>query len=410
MDKLVVVRGLVKAVAMAVGFVATTLCLMSLVGLVAESGWIRTPVAVLVAILVPAFLADRLLPEDAEARPPGLVSDVLAVSWMALPLLFAVAMTPFSRPALAAEGDRLRQAEMPRLADVAYRMAAVDPNALTPAPTPSGAPSSSGGTSATPTVTAPAAVPPDPTAAPSTTAAAPSASVTATAPPAETEPPSPKPDDGSMSASEIFSTYAPAVVSIGVKSRAGMAGGGTGFLLDEEGTIATNHHVIAEASEGKIKLKQGAVYTDIVVLAADPNADLALLRIKLDEPDEGDAPDEVTTAVLGDSDAVEVGEPAISIGNPLGLDHTLTTGIVSSRRVWREKQWIQMSTPVSPGNSGGPVFNQRGEVIGVTTAVIGGIMGQNLNLAVPINVLKQRLRGDYPAKRKLGQSGPSATW
>jgi S1-C subfamily serine protease len=118
---------------------------------------------------------------------------------------------------------------------------------------------------------------------------------------------------------------------------------------------------------------------------------------------------EAAPLTLGDSDAVVVGERAISIGNPLGLEHTLTDGLISSRRIYEGKQWIQMSVPVSPGNSGGPLFNMRGEVVGVTTAQIGGgfARAQNLNLAVPVNALKKLIRSEYPQRRKFGESSSS---
>ena len=101
-----------------------------------------------------------------------------------------------------------------------------------------------------------------------------------------------------------------------------------------------------------------------------------------------------------------MGEPVFVIGNPLGLEHTLTTGIVSARRTYEGKKWIQMSAPISPGNSGGPVFDGKGKVIGVATAVIHGYgRAQNLNLAVPVDQVKQLIKSDYPNKRKLGSGG-----
>jgi S1-C subfamily serine protease len=153
----------------------------------------------------------------------------------------------------------------------------------------------------------------------------------------------------------------------------------------------------------------GASYKTVWALEVDAGADLALLQIDLGAPDEGEAP-RVDPVMLGDSEKVTVGESAVSIGNPLGLEHTLTTGVVSSRRSYRGKNWIQISAPISPGNSGGPVFNERGEVIGITTATIGGgfVPAQNLNLAVPINDMKAKVKADYPGKRKLGKGGPKS--
>jgi len=88
----------------------------------------------------------------------------------------------------------------------------------------------------------------------------------------------------------------------------------------------------------------------------------------------------------------------------LGLEHTLTDGLISARRLYEGRQWIQISVPISPGNSGGPLFNMRGEVVGINTAQLGGPMAraQNLNLAVPVNELKRLMKPNYPNKRKLG--------
>jgi S1-C subfamily serine protease len=136
---------------------------------------------------------------------------------------------------------------------------------------------------------------------------------------------------------------------------------------------------------------------------------LALLRVALRVPKEGDAPD-VEPLELGDSDEVIVGERAIAIGNPLGLEHTLSDGIISARRVFQAKHWIQMSVPISPGNSGGPLFSLRGKVIGVTTAKVGGFFGENLNLAVPANALKQLIKPSYPERRKFGKGPATSHW
>jgi S1-C subfamily serine protease len=214
----------------------------------------------------------------------------------------------------------------------------------------------------------------------------------------------------------LFKRLAPAVVSVSVGLLAAgeteeMQGGGTGFLIDQNGTIVTNHHVIADAKKVRIKFMSGALFDDVDLLVEDGAADLALLRVALDKPKEGERV-KVEPLPLGDSEAILVGERAISIGNPLGLEHTLTDGLISARRVYQGRQWIQTSVPVSPGNSGGPLFDMRGRVIGVTTAQIRGFMGsaQNLNLAVPVNVLKRMLRLEYPGRRKFGSGAGSSHW
>jgi S1-C subfamily serine protease len=237
------------------------------------------------------------------------------------------------------------------------------------------------------------------------------------APPAGCCPPAdaarPEGDRREKSPAELFKDLAPAVVAVTTKGPLGRDGGGTGFLIDREGTIATNHHVIADSTAVRIKFMNGARFADVELLAEDAVTDLALLRVSLSKPADGASCADVVPVVLGDSGSVVVGERAVSIGNPLGLEHTLTDGLVSARRVFEGKQWIQISVPVSPGNSGGPLFNMRAEAIGVTTAqVAGGLFGraQNLNLAVPVNVLKSMLRPSYPQRRKIGDAPSAGQW
>jgi S1-C subfamily serine protease len=190
-------------------------------------------------------------------------------------------------------------------------------------------------------------------------------------------------------------------------------GGGTGFLIDEGGTIATSHQVISGARALEIRFVNGARYQKVDLLVDDADRDLALLRIDPSETLNGGPKMDAKPLTLGDSDTVVVSERAVSIGNPLGLEHTLTDGLISSHRVVEGRPWIQMSVPGSPGISGGPVFNMQGEVVGVTTAqIVGGIMGraQNLNLAVPVNALKSMIRKDYPGRRTFGDPSSPSRW
>jgi S1-C subfamily serine protease len=204
---------------------------------------------------------------------------------------------------------------------------------------------------------------------------------------------------------QIFTEFAPSVVTISIKQRMG-EGGGTGFIVAADGTIATNNHVIEDADTVEVKLMDGTVLGEVEILVTDEVKDLALIKVTPKAP--------LPVVFLGDSDKITVGERAVSIGNPLGLDHTLTDGLVSARRVIQGRKMIQMSVPVSPGNSGGPLFNMKGEVIGVTTAVYtGGSMfggAQNLNLAMPINDLKAMITGEYPGRHKAGASATSERW
>lgn len=390
--RLVIVRGAVKSVALAAGFVTALVCLMAGVGRLSESGWVRLPVALLVMVVLPAVLADRLLPDDEPTKGRGIVGDVFAVSWLLVVVIFVVPLAGVSSGWLRAEGDRLHRSEFTLLSRLAYALAGAEVHVK-----------------AAPVVTA------DSASAAGSAPAAPRASASASAvvPPVEDAgAPTPRPkQSGEKTAAELFKQLAPSVVSINIKS-GDMEGGGTGFLVDTKGTVVTNHHVVSVGKEIRIKFFNGAVYDQVDLLEQDPAQDLALLAIDLAKPKEGKRP-KIEALSLGDSDKVQVGERAISIGNPLGLEHTLTDGLVSARRVYQGKHWIQMSVPVSPGNSGGPLFDMKGQVIGVTTAqVLGGFFGraQNLNLAIPVNVVKQHLKSTYPDRRKFGSEGGGSHW
>ena len=382
-----IVRGVVKAIALGAGFVLSLVSLMSLVGSLTPNGWARLGVAAVALIVIPAVLTDRLLPEDDPARAKGLPGDVFVLVWLGLGVAY-VAAGSFSRPLLVREGDRLTAAGLATPARLAYFLGGARPEAPPAPPTPSAEPSAAA---------APSAASPG-------TSAAPEPSV----PPSAGPPPKKKDEPGDLAPAELFKKLSPAVVTVSFKFQS-LDGGGTGFLLDRAGTIATNHHVVERADRLTVKFMNGALYEDVELLVEDAGQDLALLRVELGKPKEGEAP-KVDPVELGDSDRVEVGERVISIGNPLGLDHTLTDGLVSQRRTYMGRQWIQMSAPVSPGNSGGPLFNLKGKVIGVTTAIVGPGFGQNLNLAVPINALKSLIRPEYPQRRKFGTSGKSSTW
>jgi serine protease Do len=166
---------------------------------------------------------------------------------------------------------------------------------------------------------------------------------------------------------------------------------GTGFLLDKSGVIATNLHVIAGESQIQVRLFDGSLHPVEMIVGVDPDRDLALLRIK--------AAKDLPTLKLGDSDTISVGDRIYAIGNPLGVfDYSVTEGLISgvrpycgkadvaAQRCRQELTVLQFSAQISPGSSGGPLFNQSGEVIGIATAIITA--GQGINLAVPANYLK----------------------
>jgi serine protease Do len=160
-----------------------------------------------------------------------------------------------------------------------------------------------------------------------------------------------------------------------------MAAAGTGFILDEDGHIATNNHVVAGADEVTVTLHDGREFKAEVV-GTDPDTDLALLKITADEP--------LPYVEFADSDKVRVGDPIIAIGNPFGLGGTVTAGIVSAdgRMIGagRYDDFLQIDAPINRGNSGGPTFDMHGKVIGINTAIhspSGGSVG--IGFAIPSN-------------------------
>ncbi len=173
-------------------------------------------------------------------------------------------------------------------------------------------------------------------------------------------------------------------------------GTGSGFIVSEDGIVVTNAHVIDRADTVTVTLRDGRKF-DGKVLGTDPLTDLAVIRVDAKQ---------LPVAPLGSSDQLRPGEWAIAIGNPLGLDNTVTAGIISAtgrtsadvgipdKRVG----FIQTDAAINPGNSGGPLLNQRGEVIGVNTAIRAGAMG--LGFAIPIDTARQ-IAEELVAKGKV---------
>lgn len=157
---------------------------------------------------------------------------------------------------------------------------------------------------------------------------------------------------------------------------------GTGFIVSSDGLIATNLHVIGANRKATVVLSSEREYTDIDVVNFDAQHDLILLKI----PEQ-----KLVPLTLGDSDKVKVGERVVAIGHPLGLGNTVSDGLVSAvRKIKPGLTILQVSAPISHGSSGGPLFNESGEVIGISTLV--SREGQNLNFGIPINQLKSLIR------------------
>lgn len=213
-----------------------------------------------------------------------------------------------------------------------------------------------------------------------------------------------RPPRSRLSVKQIAEQSKPAIVRIEAK----VAGGeqlGTGFAVGSSGIIATNLHVVRGSDDIKVTMYDGNSFQVAQIVGVDPDRDLTLLALDLDAP--------MPTLTLGDSDLMTAGDPVVAIGNPIGLDYTVSDGLISSVRVVNEQlTLLQTSAPISHGSSGGPLFNPFGEVIGVAVAIFDG--GQNLNLAVPSNYLAPLIQAprpmslaDFAAATRLEPTGPA---
>lgn len=186
------------------------------------------------------------------------------------------------------------------------------------------------------------------------------------------------PQTSSFDTVELIKGAKPAVVLIKGLTGNNNEVSGSGFIVDGSGTIVTNLHVVQELKAGGVRLANGDIYDKITVRAFDERKDLAVIQI---------AGFELPMLPLGNSNSVQAGEQVVLIGNPRGLEASVTTGIVSAIRPLDEGfQVIQTDAAVNPGNSGGPMLNVKGEVIGVVSFKLRG--AENLNFAVPINYVR----------------------
>ena len=187
---------------------------------------------------------------------------------------------------------------------------------------------------------------------------------------------------------ELVETFGPGLVKVRTPS-----GTGSGLIISKEGHVITNAHVIEGetqvsvilfAPEGKSLARREV--KDVEILAVHAAGDLALLKVK--KPDDF----ELTPLYFGEMDRVRTGEPVFAIGNPFGMERTVSEGIVSHKaRLIEGMLLIQTTAPINPGNSGGPLLNMRGEVIGVTNMKISGY-AEGLGFAVPINYVRDFLK------------------
>jgi serine protease Do len=219
-------------------------------------------------------------------------------------------------------------------------------------------------------------------------------------------PPTPPPQQAPSSFADLAERLEPAVVNIQVTKgapggpnpfegtpfedffrrgpggpRPRVQGAGSGFVISPDGLIATNNHVVEGAREVKVTFASGEELPAKVV-GRDPKTDLALVKVEPKSP--------LPSATLGDSDKMRVGDWVIAIGNPFGLEGTVTAGIISAKGrqigAGPYDDFLQTDAAVNPGNSGGPLFNLRGEVVGINTAIVA--RGQGVGFAIPINLAK----------------------
>ena len=177
-------------------------------------------------------------------------------------------------------------------------------------------------------------------------------------------------------------------------------GTGTGFIIDHEGYILTNNHVVKGADTIKVNLQNEKEY-EARLVGSDPKTDVALIKIVKKNGEHISFP----FISMGNSEKVEVGEWVVAIGNPFGLSHTVTTGVISAkgRNIGSGPydEFIQTDAAINPGNSGGPLLNMDGDVIGINTAIFSGSGGNvGIGFALPINMAKAIL-GDLKEKGKV---------
>ena len=219
---------------------------------------------------------------------------------------------------------------------------------------------------------------------------------------------------GESTARSVYAAASPAVVSV----RAGGSGGqGTGFLIDAQGTIVTNAHVVGDSRRAQVSFGKDRMI-DAEILGTDPSTDLAVLKV------DASRVRGVRPLALADSDKVVVGDPAVAIGNPFGLDRTATEGIISAlgRQITAPNGFgiddaIQTDAPINPGNSGGPLLNAASQVVGVNSQILTGGSGNGnvgVGFAVPSNTVREvvprLVRGETISRPYLGLStaeGPS---
>ncbi len=212
--------------------------------------------------------------------------------------------------------------------------------------------------------------------------------------------PTKEPTEYTKTAKEIFEEYGKAIVTIGSEDLYGDFGFGSGFLISPTGLLVTNYHVIGDADKVVVAVINNGIdlYDVISIIAYDSIEDIAILKIRK----EGSyySPENLPYVVMGNSDSIETGERIFAIGNPEGFNNTISDGIISQIREFEKGiKSFQITAPISMGSSGGALFNEKGEVIGITDSIYTS--GQNINFAIPINYVKDLIGLDNYTSESL---------
>ena len=205
---------------------------------------------------------------------------------------------------------------------------------------------------------------------------------------------------------EIAEENSPAIVAINVLKKDGTTFTGTGFVVTDDGLIATSRHVVQDAMYVNVTFNTGAISGEAQLLAASPKVDLAIIKIGARY---------LPTVTLGNSDYVLPGQDITVIGNPRRLHNTITSGLISQvRRKSDGIIWHQISAPISPSSSGSPVFDEQGNVISVAFSSYSGEGNQNLNFSVPSNYLIRLMQENgysvFVAAPATQESAPQHWW
>lgn len=386
-----VVLGVLKWSCLAVSLFLCVLALMSLVGQVVDNLWLRLLPALVVAAGLPVVVVERVFSTSTRPYIRGRATDVLALVWLGFALAFIVAGHGYTRPLLLTEGDHLADDGVVPLANVTYWLARGMPGIVggdvarqVRAMPNAGAPTAADG--------APAAG--DSLDAEDLDSSTPSAddgdapTAPVVSPVVESDDPRPE-----LTPAEVLRQLASSIVTISVRGERGDLSG-TGFFIDDEGTLITSHQLVDGARAAVVRLADGTWIREVELVAAAPETGLALLR----------ASTQPTIPVqLGHSGDVSVGSHVVYLGNPLGLEPTIAEGEVSGVELRGQLPQMLVSFAMPIADAGGPVVNRQGDVVGVVASAQAGPH------VVSAGAVLELVRRDHPDRCELGSNRSQAT-